>query len=155
MTERSGGAVDTDNVPDELKLPKNWTTKKFAEPWWHYADALIWIAFQNLVSFVEHLAPDSANIRPINLYKMNAGEVGFYVYHKIMEGQQIENLTPAIEIKAKFKPSVINSDPNDALNNALRSGHMAGEFSRIFRLISGNIWNFRLSGPSRVPASQP
>jgi hypothetical protein len=99
-----------------------WIQAKFDEPWWHYADALIWIAFRERDVMAERLASADCPGAAIPWYRMDGGHVAFNVTLALRKGQSVASFPPSEPIIAEFKPDAICSDPVAALDAALRQG---------------------------------
>jgi hypothetical protein len=133
-----------------------WIAAKFEQTWWRYADVLLWIAFRSPERMAETLAHSYEPKAILRWYEMSAGDVAFHALQAIQNGMSLRSLdiVKKGELRAIYKPDVVETKPDEALRAALRrgavraSGALDGAPPR--QIIDSDQWNSLDLPPRRV-----
>jgi hypothetical protein len=133
-----------------------WIAAKFEQTWWRYADVLLWIAFRSPERMAETLAHSYEPKAILRWYKMSAGDVAFHALQAIQNGMSLRSLdiVKKGELRAIYKPDVVETKPDEALRAALSRGAVrasgAPDGAPPRQIIDSDQWNSLDLPPRRV-----
>src|SRR5947209_8442963 len=108
--------------PELLAHRGSWRQAGLAAPWWHLAEALLWIAHRDPEIMAEMLATEDAAEETLGFLPTTAAEVLSFVMTSISPNYPLVSYPPRDSVKLEFFPDVVITNPLKSLLDALRSG---------------------------------